>query len=70
MNTDDKITVDGILIAAERLKNWPHQTGPFKIHTAGTGIPDKTLIDFYKDIDQIIIARDGTEWLRGEEINA
>ena len=43
--------------------------GPFKIYTSGTGIPDNIWIDFCKDIDWIIVDRDGHEWNRGKRID-
>ena len=68
MENDKTIYVGDILNAIKRLADWPHTTYPFKIYTSGTGIPDQIWIDFYKDTNQIIIARDGTEWRRGEKI--
>ena len=68
MHDDDKIiSADDIINDIKRVVNFT-PTGPFKIYTSGTGFPDQLWIDFYKDINQIIVARDGTEWLRGEKI--
>lgn len=67
MHDDKIISADDIVNAIKQLIEFT-PTGPFKIYASGTGIPDQTWIEIYKDIDQIIVARDGTEWLRGEKI--
>ena len=68
MHDDKIISADDIVNTIKQLIEFT-PTGPFKIYTSGTGIPDQLWIDFYKDINQIIVARDGTEWLRGERLN-
>lgn len=40
----------------------------FMLYTSGTGIPDETWIEFYKDTDIPIIARDGSMWRKGERV--
>ena len=36
--------------------------------TGGSGVPDETCIEFFKDTDVIVIARDGKRYLHGVEI--
>ena len=58
---------DEILNVVKRLLGIqsPHKTTLF---ASGTGIPDKKLIEFYKDTDILIIARDGLKWRRGVRV--
>ena len=40
----------------------------FTLFTSGTGIPDETWIEYYKDTNIPIIARDGSMWRKGERV--
>ena len=66
----EHISVDEIMRAIEEAAKPPSGApAPFKIYTSGTGVPDDMWIDFYKDIDQIIVDRNGHEWNRGKRID-
>ena len=60
----ENISADEIVKSIERLlEPWPYHE--FIIYTSGTGIPCQTIIDFYKNTNQLIIDRNGTKWRRG-----
>ena len=40
----------------------------FVLYTSGTGIPDETWIEYYKDTNVPIITRDGMMWRKGERV--
>lgn len=37
-------------------------------YTGGTGIPDETAIDFWKDSNVVVVARDGTRYQYGKKM--
>ena len=62
------ITIEDFQKAIDEFENADIQPGPLVVYTYGTGIPDQVMIDYFKDINIIVQARDGTRWQYGKQI--
>ena len=62
----DELTFQDIIDTVNKLRDWPPYTGPYHFWTAGTGIPDEMAIEYWKDTNIIVVARDGKEYYHGK----